>query len=208
MSDWSNGWPAPAKLNLLLRITGRRDDGYHLLQTVFQFVQHADLIDFRVRDDGEIHRVTELEGVPAESDLVVKAARLLQQRTQSSKGVDIRVHKQLPMGGGLGGGSSDAATVLLALNHLWGCDLSNDELAQLGLQLGADVPVFVQGQATWAEGVGEKFTPIELPEPWYLVLVPAVSISTAEVFSHPDLTRDSSQITIRAFLNVNGQMIA
>src|SRR5210317_186525 len=134
MSEWSNGWPAPAKLNLLLRITGRRDDGYHLLQTVFQFVQHADLIDFRLREDGEIHRVNALKGVPAESDLVVKAARLLQQQADVSKGVDIRVHKHLPMGGGLGGGSSDAATVLLALNHLWGSGLSNDELAQLGLQ--------------------------------------------------------------------------
>ena len=163
MSDWSNGWPAPAKLNLLLRITGRRDDGYHLLQTVFQFVQHADLIDFRLREDGEIHRVNALEGVPAESDLVVKAARLLQQQADVSQGVDIRVHKHLPMGGGLGGGSSDAATVLLSLNHLWGSGLSNEELAQLGLQLGADVPVFVHGQATWAEGVWEKFTPIELP---------------------------------------------
>jgi len=201
MSDWSNGWPAPAKLNLLLRITGRRDDGYHLLQTVFQFVQQADLIDLRVRADGEIHRVSELEGVPEDSDLVVKAARLLQQQAQTTLGADIRVHKQLPMGGGLGGGSSDAATVLCALNHLWDCGLSNDELAKLGLQLGADVPVFVHGQATWAEGVGEKFTPIELPEPWYLVLVPDVSISTAEVFSHPDLTRDSTQITIRAFLD-------
>jgi 4-diphosphocytidyl-2-C-methyl-D-erythritol kinase len=198
--DWSPAWPAPAKLNLMLRITGRRPDGYHELQTVFQFVDWADALDFRLRSDGGIERVSELPGVAAEDDLVVRAARLLRARCAGPEGVDIRVHKRLPMGGGLGGGSSDAATVLLALNHLWGCGLDAAALADLGLELGADVPVFVHGHAAWAEGVGERLRDIAPPEPWYLLLVPPVQVSTAAVFADPDLTRNSRPITIRAFI--------
>ena len=187
---------APAKLNLFLHITGRRDDGYHLLQTVFQFLNYGDLLRFQCRNDGEIHRVSDLEGVPAESDLMVRAARALQAHTGSSLGVDIFIDKRLPMGGGLGGGSSDAATTLLVLNRLWDLQLVEDELAQLGLQLGADVPVFVRGQAAFAEGVGEVLTPVEPVEAWFLVLIPPVSIATAEIFSHKGLTRDSESIRI------------
>ena len=199
MMDWSIGWPAPAKLNLMLRVVGRREDGYHELQTVFQFLQRCDLLDFRLREDGRVCRVSDLPGVAEADDLVVRAARLLQQRATADVGVDIRIDKRLPMGGGLGGGSSDAATVLVALNLLWGCGLDGGELADLGLSLGADVPIFVHGHAAWAEGVGECFEPLDLPEPWFLVLVPSCQVSTAEVFSDPDLTRDSSRITIRAF---------
>lgn len=197
-------WPAPAKLNLFLHITGRRADGYHLLQSVFQFLDYCDDIHFTVRADGAIIRGSELPGVPAEQDLVVRAARLLQQASGSPLGAEIRVVKRLPMGGGLGGGSSDAATTLVALNHLWSCGLSSLELAALGLRLGADVPVFIHGHAAWAEGVGEQLTPVELPEPWFLVLIPAVSVSTAEIFGAAELTRNSPPITIRAFLAGEG----
>lgn len=198
---WSLNWPAPAKLNLMLRIVGRRADGYHLLQTVFQFLDHADLIDFRPRTDGRIQRVSALPEVPAEQDLVVRAAASLQLYAQSAlNGVDIRVHKRLPMGGGLGGGSSDAATTLLALNRLWGCGLTRAQLADIGLGLGADVPVFVHGQSAWAEGVGERLQPVDLPELWFVVLVPPTQVSTAAVFGHPELTRNSVPITIRAFV--------
>lgn len=200
MSEWSCGWPAPAKLNLMLRIVGRREDGYHELQTVFQFIDRCDLLDFRVRADGRVERLGEVPGVPPEQDLIVRAARLLQAETGCRLGVDLRIDKQLPMGGGLGGGSSDAASVLVALNHLWGCGLDVAQLARLGLSLGADVPIFVHGHAAWAEGVGECFEPIELAEPWYLVLQPAVHISTAAVFGDRQLTRNSSRITIRAFV--------
>lgn len=197
-------WPAPAKLNLMLHITGRRDDGYHLLQSVFQFLDYGDEITISTRDDGVIRRLNELPGVDAEQDLVVRAARLLQQQSGSTLGADIRVDKLLPMGGGLGGGSSDAATVLVALNRLWGTGLSLEQLAALGLQLGADVPVFVHGQAAWAEGVGEILQPVELPEPWYLVIIPPVEVSTAEIFSDPQLTRDCQAIKIRDFLAGQG----
>lgn len=197
-------WPAPAKLNLMLHITGRRDDGYHLLQSVFQFLDYGDEITISTRDDGVIRRLNELPGVDAEQDLVVRAARLLQQQSGSTLGADIRVNKLLPMGGGLGGGSSDAATVLVALNRLWGTGLSLEQLAALGLQLGADVPVFVHGQAAWAEGVGEILQPVELPEPWYLVIIPPVEVSTAEIFSDPQLTRDCQAIKIRDFLAGQG----
>ncbi len=197
-------WPAPAKLNLMLHITGRRDDGYHLLQSVFQFLDYGDEITISTRDDGVIRRLNELPGVDAEQDLVVRAARLLQQQSGSTLGADIRVDKLLPMGGGLGGGSSDAATVLVALNRLWGSGLSLEQLAALGLQLGADVPVFVHGQAAWAEGVGEILQPVELPEPWYLVIIPPVEVSTAEIFSDPQLTRDCQAIKIRDFLAGQG----
>lgn len=192
--------PAPAKLNLFLHIIGRRADGYHLLQTLFQFLDYSDDISLQVRTDGKITRSFASPLIPENEDLVVKAARLLQQVTGYQLGVDIKVHKKLPMGGGLGGGSSDAATVLLGLNYLWKLHLSLDELAALGLGLGADVPVFVQGQAAWAEGVGERLEPVNIPEKWYFVLHPKVHISTAEVFSAEGLTRNCKPIRMAAFL--------
>lgn len=191
---------APAKLNLFLHITGQRDDGYHLLQTIFQFLDYADTIKLVRREDSHINRVSELAGVPAEDDLVVKAAKLLQQHNGSQLGVDISVEKILPMGGGLGGGSSDAASVLVGLNQLWGCGLSQQELMTLGEQLGADVPVFIFAEAAWAEGVGERLDAVDLPEKWFLVLKPAINVSTAKVFSNSQLRRDCSTITIRDFL--------
>jgi len=191
---------APAKLNLFLHITGQREDGYHLLQTVFQFLDYADTINLVRREDGHINRVSELAGVPAEEDLVVKAAKLLQTHCHSQLGVDISVDKQLPMGGGLGGGSSNAASVLVALNHLWGCGLSQQELMELGIHLGADVPVFIFAQSAWAEGVGEQLKPIDLAEKWFLVLKPQINVSTAAVFANSQLRRDCSTITIRDFL--------
>lgn len=196
----SLAWPAPAKLNLFLHITGQRADGYHELQTVFQFLDVGDELRFTLRDDGKIHRLTDLASVPENEDLVVRAARLLQSATGCAPGVDIHMQKHLPMGGGLGGGSSDAATTLVALNQLWQCQLNEDQLAELGLQLGADVPVFVRGHAAWAEGVGEQLTPVDLPEPWFVVLVPEVHVSTAELFADPQLTRDARPIKIRGFL--------
>ena len=192
----SQGWPAPAKLNLFLHITGRREDGYHLLQSVFQFLDYGDEIEFSLRDDGEIHRVNHVSGVNEAEDLSVRAAIALQKMAQLQQGVDITVHKHLPLGGGVGGGSSDAATTLVALNHLWQAGLSIDQLAELGLTLGADVPVFVRGQAAFAEGVGEKLQNLELPEPWFLVVKPEVHVSTAEIFSDPQLTRNSPAIKI------------
>jgi 4-diphosphocytidyl-2-C-methyl-D-erythritol kinase len=197
-------WPAPAKLNLFLHITGRRPDGYHLLQTVFQFLDFGDELDFAMRDDGEISRRYEIAGVPSDRDLIVRAARLLQTRAGITLGVDIDLIKRLPMGGGLGGGSSDAATTLVALNALWRAGLKADELAELGLELGADVPVFVHGQACWAEGVGEQTTEVTLTEPWFLVLKPALEVATGPVFSDPELTRDCTPITIPDFLSGRG----
>ncbi len=191
---------APAKLNLFLHITGQREDGYHLLQTIFQFLDYADTISLTVREDGEINRVSELEGVPAEADLVVKAAKLLQHYTDSQLGADIAVDKILPMGGGLGGGSSNAASVLVGLNHLWECGLSQQQLMDLGVQLGADVPVFIFAQSAWAEGVGERLEGVYLPEKWFLVLKPKINVSTAKVFANSQLRRDCSTITIRDFL--------
>lgn len=193
-------WLAPAKINRFLHITGQRPDGYHELQTVFQFLDVCDELQFRVRDDGEIIRVNDIPGVPVNDDLVVKAARLLQSKTGCSLGVDILVTKHLPMGGGLGGGSSDAATTLVALNELWNLGLDEDYLARLGLQLGADVPVFVRGRAAWGEGVGEHLEPVTLDEPWFVVLVPEVSVSTADLFNDPQLTRDLAPLRIRDFL--------
>ena len=189
-------WPAPAKLNLFLHITGQRDDGYHLLQSVFQFLDYSDQLSFDIRDDAEIHRATDIAGVDEASDLTVRAATLLQQTANIKQGVNIHIEKKLPMGGGVGGGSSDAATTLVALNYLWNAGLSLDQLAQLGLQLGADVPVFVKGEAAFAEGVGEQLQPIELDEPWFLVVKPPVHVSTAEIFSDPQLTRNSPAIKI------------
>jgi 4-diphosphocytidyl-2-C-methyl-D-erythritol kinase len=193
-------WLAPAKLNLMLRILGRRDDGYHRLQTVFQFIDRADRLYFEPRADGRIVRGAGAAGVAPEQDLVVRAAQALRKATGTDAGIEIRVEKVLPMGGGLGGGSSDAATTLHALNQLWGLGLGTDTLAQIGLALGADVPVFVRGQACWAEGVGEDITPVTLNEPWYLVLVPPVEVATAAVFNDPELTRDSIVITMADFV--------
>lgn len=193
-------WPAPAKLNLFLHITGQRSDGYHLLQTLFQFLDYGDQLYFDVRHDGVIHRLTELPGIAEEDDLMVKAAHLLREHGSPELGVDIRIDKRLPMGGGLGGGSSDAATTLVALNHLWKTGLTSEELAQLGLKLGADVPIFIYGHAAWAEGVGEQLEAAELPEPWFLVLIPPVSVPTAAIFQDPELTRDCTPIKIRDFL--------
>ena len=199
-APFENSWPAPAKLNLFLHITGQRDDGYHLLQTVFQFLDFGDCLRFTLCDDGQVQRHSDLPGVKPAEDLVVRAARLLQQACNTTQGVEIDVDKRLPLGGGLGGGSSDAATTLVALNYLWQCGLDQMALTRLGLQLGADVPVFIQGQAAWAEGVGEQLTPVDLPEPWFVVLCPPITVSTAEVFSAPQLRRDCPPITIRDFL--------
>lgn len=188
---WDSVWPAPAKLNLFLHVTGRRDDGYHLLQTVFRFVGRGDSLRFAPRDDGRIVRTSQLDGVPPDADLVVRAARLLHEATGCRRGVSIHVDKCLPMGGGLGGGSSDAATALLALNHLWQTGLSRIELQRLGLALGADVPVFVFGDNAWAEGIGEELRAIELPPACYLVLEPPVQVPTADIFRSPTLRRDT-----------------
>jgi 4-diphosphocytidyl-2-C-methyl-D-erythritol kinase len=190
--------PAPAKLNLFLHVVGRRDDGYHLLQTLFRFIDLNDTLHFTLRDDGEVRRLNALEGVPAEQDLCVRAARLLQQESGCKLGVDIEVEKRIPMGGGLGGGSSDAATTLLALNKLWGLGLSRERLMALGLTLGADVPVFVFGDNAFAEGVGERLQPYALPEAWYVVLCPPVHVPTAKIFTHSQLTRNTISMTMRA----------
>lgn len=198
--NWSH-WPAPAKLNLFLHVVGRRDDGYHALQTLFQLLDWGDTVHLRVRSDGEIQRLGENAGIEPVHDLAVRAARLLQSHAGTSLGVDIRVDKRIPMGGGLGGGSSNAATVLLALNQMWGCRLSSDQLARLGLELGADVPVFIHGRTAFAEGVGEKLTPLELPERDYLLLDPGASVSTSELFQAPELTRDSPPLTIAGLLS-------
>lgn len=195
------GWPAPAKINLFLHITGRRADGYHLLQTLFQFLDYGDELTFALREDGAVRRSAEIAGVPAESDLTVRAARALQAAAGTGLGVEIGIDKRLPMGGGLGGGSSDAATTLVALNHLWRLGLSVDELAAIGLRLGADVPVFVRGHAAWAEGVGEALTPLALPEPWFLVVIPPCHVPTAELFAAPELTRNVQNRKIPASLS-------
>jgi 4-diphosphocytidyl-2-C-methyl-D-erythritol kinase len=192
-------WPAPAKLNLFLHIRGRRADGYHTLQTVFQLLDFGDALRFEPRGDGVIRRVADVPGVTADNDLSVQAARLLQQVSGSRLGVDIRIDKTIPIGGGLGGGSSNAATTLVALNTLWGTGLENDRLAELGLRLGADVPVFVHGMSSWAEGIGEKLAPVKLGSPWYVVLSPGVEVSTARVFGEAELTRDTPAITMSAF---------
>jgi 4-diphosphocytidyl-2-C-methyl-D-erythritol kinase len=190
---------APAKLNLFLHVVGRRADGYHLLQSVFALLDFGDSVSFGVRADGLISRVSSLQGVPEEMDLVVRAARLLQRESGVSLGVDIAVEKRIPMGGGLGGGSSDAATALLALNRLWKTDWSVQRLQALGLTLGADVPFFVHGHNAWAEGVGEELAVVRLPVWWYVVLVPAAAVPTQFVFQHPELTRNSIPIKIADF---------
>lgn len=201
----SRGWPAPAKVNLFLHVTGRRPDGYHELQTVFQLLDRCDTLDIETRQDGGIERVAGPHAVEPDRDLVVRAARLLQSRTGTGLGANLWLHKQIPLGGGLGGGSSDAATVLVALNALWGTGLDTAALAALGLELGADVPVFVRGRSAWAEGVGEILEPVDLPPRWFAVLCPAVAVATAEVFQAAELTRNSPKITIRGFLQAGGR---
>ena len=188
---WDSAYPAPAKLNLFLHVVGRRADGYHLLQTLFRFVDYGDTLHFVPREDGQVRLLNPLPGVPEESDLTVRAARLLQQAANCTRGVDIRLEKRLPMGGGLGGGSSDAATVLLALNHLWQLGLSRERLQALGLTLGADVPVFVFGRTAFAEGVGEALQAVPAAPAWYLVLQPPVAVPTVDIFRAPELKRDT-----------------
>jgi len=190
---------APAKLNLFLHVTGRRNDGYHLLQTVFRLLDFSDQLGFNLRRDDVIKLHSPIAGVPEESDLCVRAAKLLQQESGVNQGVEIFLTKRIPLGGGLGGGSSDAATTLLALNYLWKLNFNKNQLIELGLQLGADVPVFIFGENAFAEGVGEKLVPITLPPAWYLVLIPPLHVSTAEVFSSKELTRNTIPIKIPPF---------
>ncbi|WP_324040999.1 4-(cytidine 5'-diphospho)-2-C-methyl-D-erythritol kinase [Aeromonas caviae] len=190
-------WPAPAKLNLFLHVNGRRPDGYHELQTLFIFLNHGDWLEFEpIPGSDQLTLSPAIPGVPDEQNLIIRAARLLQNRLASPQGAHIRLEKVLPMGGGIGGGSSDAATTLVALNHLWQAGLSEDELAELGVQLGADVPVFVRGKAAFAEGVGERLQPVEVPDAWYLVLKPDCHVATAAVFQDPDLPRNTPKMTL------------
>ena len=198
-------WPAPAKLNLFLHVTGRRADGYHELQTLFQLLDWGDEVFIRALEKPEIHRTGPDYGVPFDEDLVVRAARLLQRETNCGKGAEIGVVKNIPMGSGMGGGSSDAATVLLVLNHLWGCGLDVGRLAELGASLGADVPVFVCGRTAMAEGIGEKLTPVELGERHYTLVFPGISIPTAEVFAAPGLKRNSRHISLEEARNGKGR---
>ncbi len=203
-----HSWPAPAKLNLFLHLTGRRPDGYHELQTVFQLIDYCDELSFTPRKDAQINctclslfNPVTAAIIPDEDNLAIKAARLLQAKVKNAPGVDILIKKRIPIGAGLGGGSSNAATTLLALNHLWNIQLSLDELLHLGATLGADVPLFVKGQTSWAEGIGEKLTTIRLVEKWFVLLIPALSISTAKLFSHPRLTYNTTAIKIQTFLS-------
>ena len=198
---WSR-WPAPAKLNLFLRITGRRADGYHTLQTVFRLLDWGDVVHLRSREDGVIARVgAGAEGVSEVDDLMVRAAKILQEESNGHQGADIGIEKKIPMGGGFGGGSSDAATVLVVLDRLWNLNLGIDRLAALGLQLGADVPVFVHGHNAWAEGVGDELTAVDLPPAWYVVASPGVHSATAALFQAPDLTRNAAPAKIAGFLS-------
>lgn len=197
-------YPAPAKLNLFLHVVGRRKDGYHLLQTVFRFVDFSDQLSFTSRADGAVKLHTPTPGVLEESDLCVRAAKLLQQENGIPLGVEIFLEKHIPMGGGLGGGSSDAATTLLALNRLWGLNWNRNKLMELGLRLGADVPVFIFGENAFAEGIGEKLSPIALPPAWYLVLTPPVQVPTAQIFASNELTRNTIPIKIPPFSVVQG----
>ncbi len=205
-------YPAPAKLNLFLHVLGRRDDGYHLLQTVFRLIDRSDRVGIEVTRAGEIRRIGETPGVEPESDLCLRAARLLREAAiarlgpeAATLGVEIGLEKNLPIGGGLGGGSSDAATVLLVLNRLWGVGFAREELMALGLKLGADVPVFLFGESALGEGVGERLTPLSLAPAWYLVLVPQVSVSTKEIFSSGALTRDTKPLKMLPFLPLSGK---
>jgi 4-diphosphocytidyl-2-C-methyl-D-erythritol kinase len=196
---------SPAKLNLFLHIIGRRPDGYHNLQTLFQLLNYGDTLSFIIRQDGEITLNPAIPGVAFEDNLIIKAVRSLQKHVNPKLGVDIILEKRLPMGGGIGGGSSNAATTLVALNYLWDCGLTNIQLQQLGLQLGADVPVFVNAQTAWAEGVGDALQAIDMPKNWFLVVQPDCHVSTQQIFSHKDLTRDSPAIKVAAFLEQGGQ---
>jgi 4-diphosphocytidyl-2-C-methyl-D-erythritol kinase len=196
---------SPAKLNLFLHITGRRTDGYHNLQTLFQLLDYGDTLTFTPNNEARITLTPDLPGVSFEQNLIIKAVRALEPFKPASAGVDIHLQKRLPMGGGIGGGSSNAATTLVALNHLWRCNLTKAQLQTIGLQLGADVPVFINAQTAWAEGVGERLETIEMQPKWFLVAQPDCHISTAEIFSHKDLTRDSSAIKVAAFLERGGQ---
>jgi len=201
MTGWQDAWPAPAKLNLFLHVTGRRADGYHSLQTAFRLIDLADTLRFTPREDGRVTLRQPLVGVPPEQNLCVRAAALLKQATGHKGGVEIELEKRIPMGGGLGGGSSDAATTLVALNRLWQLGLKRDELQRLALNLGADVPVFVFGENAFAEGVGEELMPLALARAWYLVLVPPVQVPTAGIFAAPELTRNAKPIKITAFFD-------
>lgn len=194
LGDWQRDWPAPAKINLFLHVVGRRADGYHLLQTVFRFLDFGDVLRFAPRPDGEIVAVHALPGVDPETDLTVRAARLLREASGCRAGAAISLEKRVPMGGGLGGGSSDAATTLMALNRLWNCGLDSAELQVLGLRLGADVPVFIHGRSAFAEGVGERFSDVALAPAWYLVTMPSVAVPTVEIFRAADLRRDTPAI--------------
>ena len=191
-----NTWPAPAKINLFLHITGRLDNGYHSLQTNFQFLDYGDSLSFNINQSSQITVTPEVDGILPEQNLIYRAAMLLKPYVDNRVGVDINLLKILPMGAGLGGGSSNAATTLVALNHLWKINLSNDKLASLGLSLGADVPIFVRGFAAFAQGIGEDLTPINPPQPWYLIIWPGVSVSTAEIFNLPELPRNTPKITL------------
>lgn len=196
---------SPAKLNLFLHITGKREDGYHNLQTLFQLLDFGDRIEFSTNTTGKVELSPSIPGLPTDQNLIYQAAQILQQHSGCSLGANIWLEKFLPMGGGLGGGSSNAATTLLGLNKLWQLNLTEKTLMKIGVQLGADVPVFILGQTAWAEGVGERLTPVEMPNHWYLVLVPNTHVSTAKVFAHQGLTRNSHPIKIRAFLEQGGK---
>lgn len=196
---------SPAKLNLFLHINGRRPDGYHELQTVFQLLDYGDQLRFTPRNDDRIQLTPSIPGVPDAENLIVRAARLLQPHAQTPAGIDIELTKRLPMGGGLGGGSSNAATTLVALNYLWQCQLDLAQLLQLGVGLGADVPVFIGARSAWAEGIGEQLQAIELPEKWFVVINPDCQVSTAEIFSNKSLTRDAPRIKVAAFLEHGGE---
>ncbi len=200
MNGWQNKWPAPAKVNLMLRITGRKDDGYHLLQTVFQLTDWCDWLTFESLSADKVCLVDSMPGVPDASNLVVRAALALKEFSNERRGVAIHLEKNLPMGGGLGGGSSNAATTLVVLNHLWGLGLSTHQLMQVGVKLGADVPVFIFGHAAWAEGVGEQLQSIQIPEKWLVIVKPDCHVDTGEIFSQKELTRNSKSITIADFI--------
>lgn len=193
--------PAPAKLNLFLHIIGRREDGYHLLQSVFQLIDHCDYLDFRITHDGKISRSNHIAGIHEDQDLVIRAARLLQSTCSIAQGAKITLHKHLPMGGGLGGGSSDAATTLIALNHLWNCGLGEPELMGLGLRLGADVPFFLYGRNAFVEGIGEQIREVQTPEQWFVVIEPGAHVATPTIFSAKELTRDTKPVRITDFSN-------
>ncbi|MDR2093389.1 MAG: 4-(cytidine 5'-diphospho)-2-C-methyl-D-erythritol kinase, partial [Azoarcus sp.] len=194
-----DGCPAPAKLNLFLHVVGRRPDGYHLLQSAFRLLDWGDTLDFAVRADGRIRRSNPVPGVPEEADLAVRAARRLQQTSGCALGVDITVHKHLPMGGGLGGGSSDAATTLMALDRLWHLGLGHERLRETGLALGADVPFFIHGRDAFVEGIGETLQPLDLPPAWYVIVAPGASVPTARIFAAPELTRDTPPVRVHGF---------